>query len=82
MIPKPPISLFETLELLWQGNHKKIPLFLFFALCLNLILAPTVLAAAGNTISRGTAYAIGLLGLVVLGLTIYLFTVILQPERF
>jgi len=55
---------------------------LFLGLCLNLAIAPTVLAMTDGGIERGTAYAIGLLGIVTLGLAVYLFAVILQPERF
>lgn len=50
--------------------------------CLNLIIAPAVYAAAGGEIERSSAWAIGLLGLLTLGLSIYLFVVIFQPERF
>lgn len=65
-----------------QGRLRTVPLKLFIALCLNLIVAPAVLAASGGTISRVNAYAIGLLGLVTVGLAIYLMMVMLQPERF
>ena len=65
-----------------EGRLKSAPLKLFIALCLNVIIAPAVLAASGGTISRENAYAIGLLGLVTVGLAIYLMMVMLQPERF
>ena len=65
-----------------QGRVRSVPLKLFLALCLNLVIAPAVNAASGGTISRPQAYAIGLLGLVTLGLAIYLMMVMLQPERF
>lgn len=56
---------------------------LFLALCLNLILAQAVYAAAGdNDITRTNAYAIGLLGLVTVGLAVYLLVVMFQPQRF
>ncbi len=56
---------------------------LFLALCFNLVLAQTVYAAAnGNSITRVNAYAIGLLGLVTVGLAIYLLVVMFQPQRF
>jgi K+-transporting ATPase KdpF subunit len=56
---------------------------LFLALCLNLILAQAVYAAAdSNQITRGNAYAIGLLGLVTIGLAVYLLVVMFQPQRF
>ncbi|OKH40960.1 potassium-transporting ATPase subunit F [[Phormidium ambiguum] IAM M-71] len=51
-------------------------------ICLNLIVAPAVYAAAGGEIERSSAWAIGLLGLLTLALSIYLFVVIFQPERF
>jgi K+-transporting ATPase KdpF subunit len=55
---------------------------LFVALCFNLMLAPAVYAATGESLIRQNAYAIGVLLLVTLALSIYLFTVIFQPERF
>jgi K+-transporting ATPase KdpF subunit len=57
-------------------------LSLLVALLLNLAIAPLVLASSGGVMERGTAYALGLLGLVVLGLVGYLVVVIFQPERF
>jgi K+-transporting ATPase KdpF subunit len=71
-----------TSELTSGGRLRSVPLKLFFALLLNLVIAPAVLAATGGTISRLNAYAIGLLGLVTLGLAVYLMMVMLQPERF
>ncbi|MDB9525085.1 K(+)-transporting ATPase subunit F [Oscillatoria sp. CS-180] len=76
------ISL-ETLELLQvQCRRQPLAIALFTALCLNLLLAPTVLAATGSALTRGSAYAIGLLLLIMVGLSVYLFAVIFQPERF
>ncbi len=71
-----------TPELQSHGLLRSLPLKLFLALLLNLIIAPTVLAATGGSISRLNAYAIGLLGLVTVGLAIYLMMVMLQPQRF
>jgi K+-transporting ATPase KdpF subunit len=65
-----------------EARRQRSPLWLFLALCLNLAIAPAVLAASEGSLSRTTAYAIGLLGLVTLGLSVYLFVVIFQPERF
>jgi len=59
-----------------------LPRLLLFASVLNLAIAPTVFAASSGTIDRATAYALGLLGMVVIGLAIYLAIVIIQPERF
>lgn len=65
------------------ANHRhRLYLGLFLALCLNLAISPVVWATTNGTIARSTAYAIGLLGLVVIGLASYLVFVIFQPERF
>ena len=65
-----------------QLRHRPLPLKLFLALCFNLIIAPAVLAASGGSVSRLNAYALGVLGLVTLGLAIYLMAVMIQPQRF
>lgn len=65
-----------------QYRHHPIPFQLFALLILNLAIAPAVAAATGPDISRKAAYALAALGLVILGLAIYLFVVIFQPERF
>ena len=41
-----------------------------------------VYAATGETLSRPQSWALGLLGLVVLSLSIYLFFVMFVPEKF
>lgn len=64
----------------WQRNP--LPIQIFLLLCLNLLLAPAVDAATGVEITRKAAYALGLLGIVIAGLSVYLFVVIFQPERF
>lgn len=77
------LSLAESLAFVWsQWWQQKYPLWIFLGLCLNLIIAPAVLAASNGNLDRVNAYAIGLLGLVTLALAVYLFAVILQPERF
>jgi K+-transporting ATPase KdpF subunit len=55
---------------------------LFLTMSLNLLIAPGVMAASGAEITRNTAYAISILYCVTIALSIYLFTVIFQPERF
>jgi K+-transporting ATPase KdpF subunit len=78
-----PRDFSESIELLreqWKRNP--LPIQLFLLLCLNLVIAPAVNAATGEEITRKAAYALGILGLVTLGLVIYLFAVIFQPERF
>ncbi|MBE9202619.1 potassium-transporting ATPase subunit F [Synechocystis salina LEGE 06099] len=59
-----------------------IPQVILFALLVNLAIAPVVYAAGSGAVSRSTAYAMGLLLVVVLALAIYLAMVIIQPERF
>jgi K+-transporting ATPase KdpF subunit len=63
-------------------HDRKPPRYLFWGLLINLMLAPAVSAASGGTISREQSYALGLLGLVIVALSIYLFAVIFQPEKF
>jgi K+-transporting ATPase KdpF subunit len=76
-------SAVETLDYVWaEWRRRRIPLWLFLGLCLNGLIAPAVYAAADGTLARGNAYTLGLLGLVTIGLSIYLFVVIFQPERF
>jgi K+-transporting ATPase KdpF subunit len=60
----------------------RIPSLLFLAMVLNLAIAPALYATSQGQLSRDHAYAIGLLGLIVLGLAIYLAVVIFEPERF
>ena len=65
-----------------EWRRQKLPLYLFLAMCLNLVVAPVVYAASEGGFSRVQAWAIGLLGLVTVALSIYLFFVMFQPERF
>lgn len=78
-----PHTLIETITEIgssWRG--KKLPTYLFLALCFNLIIAPVVYAASSNELSRSQAWALGLLGLGTVGLAVYLFFVMLAPEKF
>jgi K+-transporting ATPase KdpF subunit len=63
-------------------HDRKSPRYLFWGLIINLMLAPAVYAATGGTISREQSYALGLLGLVTVAFSLYLFAVIFQPEKF
>jgi F subunit of K+-transporting ATPase (Potass_KdpF) len=75
--------LLDAVTILWQvWRSRKYPTYIFLALCFNLILAPLVLAATGNTFSTSQAYALGILGIGTIVLSIYLFAVMFQPERF
>jgi K+-transporting ATPase KdpF subunit len=51
-------------------------------MCFNLIIAPAVYAAADESLTRKAAWGLSLLGLVIVGLAVYLIVVIFQPERF
>lgn len=76
-------QLNDEVEILRSPKlYRSISFKIFLALCLNAVLAPVVFAASGETISRGNAYAISVLGLVTVALAIYLFMVMLQPQRF
>jgi K+-transporting ATPase KdpF subunit len=77
-----PLLLEEIQPLYSQLYQRKIPRSLLLLLCLNLVIAPAVQAATGNELSRHQAYALGILGLVTVALSIYLFVVMFQPERF
>jgi K+-transporting ATPase KdpF subunit len=66
-----------------QFHRRRTPRYLFLLLGLNLIIiAPAVQAATGTDFARPQAYALGILGLVTVALSIYLFVVMFQPERF
>ncbi|GAB4345146.1 MAG: hypothetical protein OHK0047_38370 [Leptolyngbyaceae cyanobacterium] len=75
-------TLTEFSELWSEWRRQKLPLYLFLALCFNLILAPVVYAASGNELSRTQSWALGLLGLGTVALAIYLFFVMFVPEKF
>lgn len=75
-----PVTSYQLPVIEWR--RQRIPLAIFAVLCFNLLLAPAVYAAADGSLARKSAYAIALLGLVTLGLVVYLFVVVFQPERF
>lgn len=72
----------EVAEIWSEWRRQKLPLYLFLALCFNLIVAPIVYAASGNEFSRAQAWALGLLGLGTVALSVYLFFVMFVPEQF
>ncbi|BDI19768.1 hypothetical protein ANSO36C_55700 [Nostoc cf. commune SO-36] len=74
--------LEEITEMWCQWRRQKLPLYLFLAMCFNLVVAPMVYAATGEQLSRSQSWGLGLLGLVTLGLSIYLFFVMFVPEKF
>ncbi len=81
----PPTStpIFEDItEIFSKWRKQKLPLYLFLAMCFNLVVAPVVYAATGKQFSHFQAWALGLLGLVTLSLSTYLFFVMFVPEKF
>lgn len=76
-------QVFAAITEIWlQWRKQKLPLYLFLAMCFNLVLAPVVYAATGEQFSHFQAWTLGLLGLVTLSLSIYLFFVMFVPEKF
>jgi K+-transporting ATPase KdpF subunit len=73
-------EIIELGQMLRQRHPISVQLFL--VMCFNLIIAPAVYAAAGEGLTKKAAWGLSLLGLVTLGLAVYLFVVIFQPERF
>lgn len=72
----------DVAAILLNCRHQKLPLSLFLGMCFNLIIAPVVYAATGEQFDRTQAWALGLLGLATLSLSIYLFFVMFVPEKF
>lgn len=72
----------DLLSIATKFYSRKLTRYLLWSSAINLVLAPVVSAATGATISREQSYALGLLGVVTVALSIYLFTVIFQPEKF
>ncbi|MDZ8053955.1 MAG: potassium-transporting ATPase subunit F [Aulosira sp. ZfuVER01] len=75
-------TLEDIAEIFLDLRKQKLPLYLFLGMCFNLVVAPVVYAATGEQFSRTQAWALGLLGLVTLSLSIYLFFVMFVPEKF
>lgn len=76
-------QVLEAITEIWyQWRRQKLPLYLFLAMCFNLVVAPIVYGATGEELSRSQSWGLGLLGLTTLGLSIYLFFVMFVPEKF
>ena len=73
-------EIIELEKMLWQRHP--IPVQLFLVMCFNLIIFPAVYAAADEGLTRKAAWGLSLLGLVIVGLAVYLIVVIFQPEIF
>ena len=69
----------DILTRFWQ---KRVPKILLLALLISVVIAPTVQAATGISLDRGQTLALVLLGITTISLSVYLFIVIFQPERF
>jgi K+-transporting ATPase KdpF subunit len=74
--------LAGTTELKAFSRQHSKSIAIFLLLCLNLPLAQVVYAQSNAEMTPKTAWSIALLGLVILALCVYLFAVILQPEKF
>jgi hypothetical protein len=70
-------EIIELGQMLWQRHP--IPAQLFLVMCFNLIIAPAVYAAADEGLTKKAAWGLSLLGLVIVGLAVYLIVVIFQP---
>ena len=62
-------------------NRKKLPIIFFLALCLNIVIGLKVYAVTGKLEPRHQVALAGL-GIITLGLIIYLFDVIFRPDRY
>jgi K+-transporting ATPase KdpF subunit len=69
----------DVLTRFWQ---KRVPKILLLALLSSVSIAPAVQAATGVSLDRGQLFALVLLGITTVSLSVYLFVVIFQPERF
>ncbi|WP_017651110.1 potassium-transporting ATPase subunit F [Fortiea contorta] len=77
------LPILEAIDEIWlQWRRQKLPLYLFLAMCFNLVVAPVVYGATAQQLSRTQSWALGILGLVILGLSVYLFFVMFVPEKF
>ena len=69
----------NVLTRFWQ---KRVPKILLLALLSAVTIAPAVQAATNISLDRGQVLALVLLGITTISLSVYLFVVIFQPERF
>ena len=77
------LTIIEDLfEIATTLTDRKLTRYFLWSSAINLVFAPVVFAASNGTISREQSYALGLLGVVTVALSIYLFAVIFQPEKF
>jgi K+-transporting ATPase KdpF subunit len=77
-----PTVIEDLVAIVTKLADRKPTRYLLWSCAINLIFAPIVYAASSDAISREQSYALGLLGIGTVGLSIYLFVVIFQPEKF
>ena len=80
VLPRDFQEIIELGKMLWQRHP--MPVQLFLVMCFNLIIAPAVYAAANESLTKKAAWGLSLLGLLIVGVAVYLIVVIFQPERF
>ncbi|MBF2067614.1 MAG: potassium-transporting ATPase subunit F [Calothrix sp. C42_A2020_038] len=66
---------------MWRWRRKQLPFIIFLAICFNIVLSPLVYASTSQLEARHT-YALVGLGIITLGIILYLFDVIFRPERY
>ncbi|WP_013323315.1 potassium-transporting ATPase subunit F [Gloeothece verrucosa] len=59
-----------------------LPILVFSGMILSLLMAYPIYAAAEDSLTKTNSYAIGILICSTFALSVYLFWVILQPEKF
>lgn len=74
------LDVFEAILL--RFRQRRWPQIFLYTLLGTLLLSPAVQAATGSSFDRGQTFALVLLGITTILLSIYLFVVIFQPERF
>ncbi|MBE9007705.1 potassium-transporting ATPase subunit F [Fortiea sp. LEGE XX443] len=80
---KEQMDLMQAIAYIWsQWRKQKFLLVMFIVMCLSLGISRVVYAATNSTLQIQFTWAYGVLGGVILGLIIYLFAVVFQPERF
>ncbi|MBD0313033.1 MAG: K(+)-transporting ATPase subunit F [Microcoleus sp. T3-bin5] len=80
VLPRDFHEIIELGQMLWQRHP--IPVQLFRVMCFNLIIPPAVYAATDEGLTTKAAWSLSLLGVVIVGLAVYLIVAIFQPERF
>jgi len=80
---KEPLNLMQAIAYsVSQLRKQKLAIKIFLALCLNLVISRVVYASTNTPLQIQFTWAYGVLCAVLLGLIIYLFVVVFQPERF